>query len=240
MTLRRNLEFAAERRPRLERHRRVNEMLERFRLAEFAGRHPHEVSGGQKQRCSIARAVIRASEAVIARDEPARGLDAPLRGEFHDVLRELRAEFRVPILMVTHDLDGMCGSRGPDAGVRERTYRAKRNAAAVLAQPASGSGNAIRHTKFFAAEILELNPRRQLQPAAVAGPRNGRRLFSGTIIGAAASCSCRRRELGLHAEPGENRVRTVVNSVEEPSGTRREYSAGITVDVRARCRAKEG
>ncbi|MGH9673587.1 MAG: ATP-binding cassette domain-containing protein, partial [Bryobacteraceae bacterium] len=50
MTLRENLEFAAERRPRLERHRRVGDMLEKFRLGEVAGRRPHEVSGGQKQR----------------------------------------------------------------------------------------------------------------------------------------------------------------------------------------------
>ena len=66
MTLRENLEFAAERRPRLERHRRVNEMLERFRLTEAAGRRPHEVSGGQRQRCSIARALDRRAEAAAA------------------------------------------------------------------------------------------------------------------------------------------------------------------------------
>ena len=48
MTLRQNLAFAAERRPRLERHRKVNEMLERFRLTDAAGRRPHEVSGGQR------------------------------------------------------------------------------------------------------------------------------------------------------------------------------------------------
>src|SRR6202158_1136521 len=57
MTLRENLVFAAERRPRLERHRRVNDMLEKFRLAEAAGRRPHEVSGGQRQRWSIAAAL---------------------------------------------------------------------------------------------------------------------------------------------------------------------------------------
>ena len=44
MTIRENLAFAAERRPRPERTRRVNEMLERFRLTETAGRRPHQVS----------------------------------------------------------------------------------------------------------------------------------------------------------------------------------------------------
>ena len=104
MTLRENLEFAAERRPRLERHRRVNEMLEKFRLAETAGRRPHEVSGGQRQRCSIARALIGAPKLLLF-DAPATGLDAPLRTEFYGVLRQVQEEFKTPMLLVTHNLD---------------------------------------------------------------------------------------------------------------------------------------
>jgi molybdate transport system ATP-binding protein len=108
MTLRENLAFAAsssrKRWARLERHRRVNEMLERFHLAEVSGRRAHEVSGGQKQRCSIARALI-AEPKLLLLDEPARGLDAPLRAELYGVLRKVRAEFLTPILLVTHDLE---------------------------------------------------------------------------------------------------------------------------------------
>ncbi len=103
MTLRRNLEFACEFRPKLDRHRKVSEMLEMFRLTEVAGRRPHELSGGQKQRCSIARALL-ADPRVLLLDEPARGLDPTLRAELYDVLRSVRATFQTPILLVTHDL----------------------------------------------------------------------------------------------------------------------------------------
>ena len=103
MTLRENLAFAAERRPRLERHRRVNDMIEKFRLTEAAGRRPHEVSGGQRQRCCIARALIGEPKLLLL-DEPATGLDAPLRAEFYEALRQVRSDFATPMLLVTHDL----------------------------------------------------------------------------------------------------------------------------------------
>ena len=104
MTLRENLEFAASRLPKPQRRERVAAMLETFRLAELAGRRPHEVSGGQQQRCSIARTLL-AGPRLLLLDEPARGLDAPLKEELYAVLRQVREEFRTPILLVTHDLE---------------------------------------------------------------------------------------------------------------------------------------
>ena len=104
MTLRQNLAFAAEMWPRLERHRRIAEMLEKFRLTDLAGRKPHELSGGQKQRCSIARALIGGPK-VLLLDEPAAGLDVPLQAELFEILRQVRAEFGIPMLLVTHSMD---------------------------------------------------------------------------------------------------------------------------------------
>jgi molybdate transport system ATP-binding protein len=98
MSLRQNLEFAARS------DERVDKMLNRFRLRGVSGRRPHEVSGGEKQRCSIARALI-TQPRILLLDEPARGLDAPLRGELYAVLHQVRAEFGTPAVLVTHDLD---------------------------------------------------------------------------------------------------------------------------------------
>jgi len=103
MTLEQNLAFGIARLPALERHRRVRGMLERFGLTALATRRPHELSGGQKQRASIARALVTEPRLLLL-DEPVRGFDFPLRQDFYEILRDIRQTYRIPILLVTHDV----------------------------------------------------------------------------------------------------------------------------------------
>jgi molybdate transport system ATP-binding protein len=108
MTVRENLRFAAssgrEKTGRLNRHRKIHDLLETFELTELAERKPAQLSGGQKQRAAIARILMNEPRMLLL-DEPARGLDARLRESFHDLLRRTRAELSIPIVLVTHDLE---------------------------------------------------------------------------------------------------------------------------------------
>jgi ABC-type oligopeptide transport system ATPase subunit len=72
-------------------------------LAEIKGRYGHELSGGQLQRVAIARALIPNPEVLIA-DEPVSMVDASLRMSIVNLLRDLRDNFNVTVIYITHDL----------------------------------------------------------------------------------------------------------------------------------------
>jgi ABC-type glutathione transport system ATPase component len=72
-------------------------------LSEIRGRFPHELSGGQLQRASIARALI-SRPALLVADEPVSMVDASLRMSIVDLFKTLRDEFGMSIVYITHDL----------------------------------------------------------------------------------------------------------------------------------------
>ena len=235
MTLRQNLEFAAERRPRLERHRRVNEMLEKFRLGDAAGRRPHEVSGGQRQRCSIARALIGAPKLLLF-DEPAQGLDAPLRAEFYEVLRQVRADFKTPMLLVTHDLDE-CFELGEEMLVlREGRLVQSGAPRAILDQPANADvARLLGVFNLIPAEIRALDPGRnsskvQMGEHELEGP-----YFPGHLKGDRVTVCVRPEQLtalARNGRPGPNQIPAQLErAVEKPQWMRLEFAGGISVDL---------
>jgi molybdate transport system ATP-binding protein len=88
--------------------------LARLGMAALAHRLPHELSGGQQQRVALARAPVRmgvseelsggVGEGVLLLDEPFSAVDAPMRQVLYRELAQLRQNFNIPIVLVTHDL----------------------------------------------------------------------------------------------------------------------------------------
>lgn len=70
---------------------------------EIEGRYPNELSGGQIQRCSIARALVTNPSMLIA-DEPTSMVDASLRMSIVNLFKELKEKYNVSIIYITHDL----------------------------------------------------------------------------------------------------------------------------------------
>ena len=89
---------------RTEANRRVALLLEQCGLtADFAGRYPHQVSGGQCQRAAIARAIAIGPKLLIC-DEATSALDVTIQAEILALLTELRRELGLSILFICHDI----------------------------------------------------------------------------------------------------------------------------------------
>ena len=89
-----------------EAKKEVHEMLERVKLTpveDYYYRYPKELSGGQQQRVAIARALITKPKLVIC-DEPVSMLDASVQARVLDLMSELKNEFDLTYLFITHDL----------------------------------------------------------------------------------------------------------------------------------------
>ena len=86
------------------RTQRIVQALQEVGLdASFAGRYPHEVSGGQAQRAAIARAIIIKPDIVVL-DEPVSALDISVRSQILDLLDGLRRYHGLAMVFITHDL----------------------------------------------------------------------------------------------------------------------------------------
>ena len=85
-----------------EAKRRAMELLSFMGLADRASHKPNELSGGEKQRVAVARALVN-NPAVIFADEPSGSLDSKNKAELHQLFFDLRDKFGQTFVIVTHD-----------------------------------------------------------------------------------------------------------------------------------------
>ena len=84
-----------------EMSRKIEEVLDKVGMKDFANKIPHQLSGGEQQRVAIARALLNDPELILA-DEPTGNLDPQTSSEVLEVLRKINANGKT-ILMATHD-----------------------------------------------------------------------------------------------------------------------------------------
>jgi molybdate transport system ATP-binding protein len=85
------------------RDKRLYDIISIFRLEGIEHKRPGEISGGQKQRVALARALIRKPD-VLLLDEPFSSLDTSLRSDMRTFLKDIRKEFNLPVILITHDI----------------------------------------------------------------------------------------------------------------------------------------
>ena len=88
--------------PKKEQQARTQRIADMLRIDKLLNKNPVELSGGEKQRVTVARAIIM-EPAVVMADEPTGALDSKSSMELMEVLRRMNKEQGVTIIMVTHD-----------------------------------------------------------------------------------------------------------------------------------------
>jgi molybdate transport system ATP-binding protein len=114
---------------------RVDELLERLRIAHLAGERPGKLSGGERQRVALARALAR-DPRVLLLDEPLAALDAHTRAVVRGELQDVLAALALPTLIVTHDFGDAAALAGRVGVIVDGRLRQAGSPAELVRHPA--------------------------------------------------------------------------------------------------------
>ncbi|MGF1451144.1 MAG: ABC transporter ATP-binding protein [Opitutales bacterium] len=133
-------------------HSRVEPLLRATGLVAHARKRSHELSGGQKQRAAFARAIL-ADPRVLLLDEPFGSLDAITRQQMQTLFRDLRAQYSMTSIFVTHDLKEALAVGDRFAVLRDGRMRTFATRADFLKDDATGVRAEVGFWKEIADEI---------------------------------------------------------------------------------------
>lgn len=240
MSVRENLNFATQSSHslasgRLDRRRRVNELLERFELTPLAERRPHQLSGGQKQRAAIARALVGRPRFLLL-DEPTTGLDYRLRANFYEVLRQVKEMHEVPMVLVTHELDECFELADSVCFVNHGRILQSGPKEQVIARPASLEvARLLDIYVLLPSEITMLDPGNNTSRLRIAGQQVEGPYLRGHLIGDNGWICVRTQELRIfpnsNRKSGNQLLLPLQRTLNVARGVRLELESGISVTI---------
>lgn len=172
---------------------KVGQMLERVGLGHLPSRYPGELSGGQRQRVALARALV-IEPRVLLMDEPLSNLDAKLRIQMRDVIRELQQESKITAIFVTHDQEEALSMSDRIALLRQGKVDQLDTPEGMYARPATSYA-----ADFIGAANLVKVISHQTQGESVQLEVPGGSLsLIGSVPGAETLLAARPEHIGLH------------------------------------------
>jgi len=147
------LDIAEPRLSAAARHARIAAMLGRVGFDESVmTRFPHQFSGGQRQRIAIARALITHPKLIVA-DEPVSALDVSIQAQILNLLLDLKAEFGLSMVLISHDLAVIRYMSDRVAVMREGVLVEENETEALFAAPREDYTRRLIAASAFSNEI---------------------------------------------------------------------------------------
>jgi molybdate transport system ATP-binding protein len=239
LTVHDNLLFPLAGLKRLERHRRAKEMIERFSLRDAAPLPPRAVPPVERLRATVARALIGEPKLLLV-DEPAGGLDLAQRAEWHAVLRLVRDETSLPVLLATRDLDTCFELSANMHLLHAGRILQSGSPRKVLEQPVSvDAARVLGIRNLFPAEIVALDPGRNTSLLRLEKFDLSGLYFPGRLRGDRVWLCVEPGQLHAAprdgAKPSANQVAAVLERASElPYAVRLEFAGGIVAEVARR------
>jgi len=131
LTVRGNLRYAERRRPAARAAPIVEEIAAQLDISEFLDRPVRNLSGGEKSRVALARAMLSAPE-ILLLDEPFAALDGKRRRAFLAMLRDISVKAKLPMMVVTHQIEDAAELADHVVALKEGRVVAHGSASAVM------------------------------------------------------------------------------------------------------------
>jgi len=199
--------------PAGERRRRVDDALRMVQLSELASRKPNELSGGQQQRVALARALVVEPDCLLL-DEPLSNLDAKLRLEMRQQIREICKRAGLTAIYVTHDQKEALSMADRVAVMRDGRVEQIGTPQEIYRRPGNRFvAGFVGQTNFLSGKVAAIE-HGTARIACGCGTLSSRALPDGLSVGREVTCSVRPEAVRL-AETAEQKPNRMVVTVQQ-------------------------
>ena len=214
MTVAENIEYGLRLRKldKPTRHKKITDALEMVQMSEYRDRPVNTLSGGQQQRIALARALV-IEPSVLLLDEPLSNLDAALRQNLRDEIKDIHNRTQITTLYVTHDQVEAISMADRMAIMKEGVFVQVGTPREIYQYPADPFvASFVGETNFITGHIQEIDNGKVTIETSV-GLLHSESVYHNFTPGQEVSCSIRPETIHLNGNTTLNRLAAKVGAV---------------------------
>lgn len=214
MTVAENVEYGLVLRKldRTERRNKIESVLEMVQMSEYRDRPVNTLSGGQQQRIALARALV-IEPSVLLLDEPLSNLDAALRQNLRDEIKQIHSRTQITTIYVTHDQIEAISMADRMAIMKDGIFVQVGSPREIYQSPAdSFVASFVGETNFITGNIQDVSDGNAIIETPI-GILYSECIYHDFTPGQEVSCSIRPEAIKLNGKSGQNTISAEIGTV---------------------------